>query len=102
MVRRVEHNWGNRIRDGRLFEIGTAFRWKAGGTTGEAGTLKDSLTVEGKGLPDERTCVAAVLTGARHPPHWRGGGEGAHFAFTGPQPHPPYYEAAGGPPRPPP
>ena len=73
LVRRVEHNWANRNRDVRLFEIGTAFRWKAGGTTGEAGTLKDSLTVEGKGLPDERTCVAAVLTGARHPPHWREG-----------------------------
>jgi len=65
LVRRVEHNWANRNRDVRLFEIGTAFRWKAGGTAGEAG--------RGKGLPDERTCVAAVLTGARHPPHWREG-----------------------------
>ncbi len=77
LVRRVEHNWANRNRDVRLFEIGTAFRWKDGGTTGEeageGGTLKDSLTVEGKGLPEERTRVAAVLTGARHPPHWREG-----------------------------
>src|SRR5207249_2602628 len=61
LVRRVEHNWANRNRDIRLFEIGTAFR------------LKDSLTVERKGLPEERIRVAAVLTGARHPPHWREG-----------------------------
>jgi len=60
LVRRVEHNWANRNRDIRLFEIGTAFRW----TAGETG---------GKGLPEERTRVAAVLTGARHPPHWREG-----------------------------
>src|SRR5438094_3463507 len=58
LVRRIEHNWANRNRDVRLFEIGTAFRWEDGGITGEeagaGGTLKDSLTVEGKGLPEER------------------------------------------------
>src|SRR2546426_7301061 len=74
LVRRVEHNWANRNRDIRLFEIGTAFRWQAGQTAGEeagaGGTLKDSRAAGGKGLPDERIHVAAVLTGARHPPHW--------------------------------
>src|SRR5438309_980664 len=65
LVRRVEHNWANRNRDVRLFEIGTAFRRKGGVTAGEGG--------KGKGLPEERVHVAAVLTGARHPPHWREG-----------------------------
>jgi len=65
LVRRVEHNWANRNRDVRLFEIGTAFRWKAGDGAGEGGRAKS--------LPEERVRVAAVLTGARHPPHWREG-----------------------------
>jgi len=69
LVRRVEHNWANRNRDIRLFEIGTAFRLKDSLTV----ALKDSLAVERKGLPEERIRVAAVLTGARHPPHWRDG-----------------------------
>src|SRR5205809_95166 len=54
LVRRVEHNWANRIRDIRLFEVGTVFR-----TTQQA--------------PEEWDSVAGVLTGARHPPHWSGG-----------------------------
>src|SRR5438105_578266 len=54
LVRRVEHNWANRNRDVRLFEVGTVFR-------------------KGTGDPDEWTSVAAVLTGARRPPHWSEG-----------------------------
>ncbi len=65
LARRVEHNWANRNRDVRLFEVGTVFRWKAGSQAGEEG--------RGKGVPDEWTSVAGVLTGARHPPHWSDG-----------------------------
>src|SRR5437763_3155660 len=43
LVRRVEHNWANRRRDIRLFEVGTVFR-----TTPQA--------------PDELDAVAGVLT----------------------------------------
>jgi phenylalanyl-tRNA synthetase beta chain len=49
----VEHNWSVMQRDVRLFEVGHVFR-----TCGEAS------------LPRETIRVAAVLTGARHPPHW--------------------------------
>ena len=55
LVRRVEHNWANHNRDIRLFEVGTVFR-------------------RGSGAPvEEWTSVAAVLTGARRPPHWSEG-----------------------------
>jgi phenylalanyl-tRNA synthetase beta chain len=55
LARRVEHNWANRNRDIRLFEVGTVFR-------------------QGSGSPlEEWTSVAAVLTGARRPPHWSEG-----------------------------
>src|SRR5207249_4075901 len=55
LVRRVEHNWANHNRDIRLFEVGTVFR-------------------RGSGSPvEEWTAVAAVLTGARRPPHWSEG-----------------------------
>src|SRR5205807_1814257 len=55
LVRRVEHNWANHNRDIRLFEVGTVFR-------------------RGSGSPvEEWTSVAAVLTGARRPPHWSEG-----------------------------
>ncbi len=53
LVRRVEHNWANRNRDVRLFEVGTVFRAAAG--------------------VEEWTSVAGVLTGARRPPHWSEG-----------------------------
>jgi phenylalanyl-tRNA synthetase beta chain len=53
LVRRVEHNWAQRERNVRLFEIGTAFF-----PNGE------------EGLPREETRVAAVVTGARRPAHW--------------------------------
>ncbi|HKW40201.1 MAG TPA: phenylalanine--tRNA ligase subunit beta [Gemmatimonadales bacterium] len=55
LVRRVEHNWANRNRDVRLFEVGTVFRRQA------------------TPPPEEWTSVAAVLTGARRPPHWTDG-----------------------------
>jgi phenylalanyl-tRNA synthetase beta chain len=55
LVRRVEHNWAGQVRDVRLFEVGTVFRKSAGNR------------------PDEHTSVAAVLTGARRPPHWSEG-----------------------------
>ena len=61
LVRRVEYNWSVRNRDIRLFEVGTVFR--------AAGA---DMPV-GKGGPEEWTSVAAVLTGARHPPHWSEG-----------------------------
>jgi len=54
LVRRVEHNWANRNRDIRLFEVGTVFR-----ATQQA--------------PEEWDSVAGVLTGARRPPHWSEG-----------------------------
>lgn len=61
LVRRVEHNWANRNRDVRLFEVGTVF----GKGTGEGGA--------GSGRPVERVSLAGVLTGARRPPHWTEG-----------------------------
>jgi phenylalanyl-tRNA synthetase beta chain len=65
LVRRVEHNWANRNRDIRLFEVGTVFRWTAGDTAGERR--------RGQGPPEERIHVAGVLTGGRYPPHWHEG-----------------------------
>jgi phenylalanyl-tRNA synthetase beta chain len=53
LVRRVEHNWSNRNRDVRLFEIGTVFRTAGAGKA-----------------PDEHLALAVVLTGARPPAHW--------------------------------
>ena len=55
LLRRVEHNWAHGVRDVRLYEIGTVF-FPAG-----AGAV-----------PAEQIRVAAVLTGARRPPHWSG------------------------------
>ena len=57
LVRQVEANWANQVRDIRLFEIGTVF---APGGPGER--------------PGETTHAAAVVTGARVPPHWTAGG----------------------------
>src|SRR5437870_30842 len=54
---RLEHNWANRNRDIRLFEVGTVFRKGTGAP----------------GAPEEWTSVAGVLTGARRPPHWSEG-----------------------------
>lgn len=58
LVRAVEANWANRVRDVRLFEIGTVFRAPRAGA----------------GRPEESRHVAGVLTGAREPPHWSGTG----------------------------
>jgi phenylalanyl-tRNA synthetase beta chain len=60
LVRQVELNWSNHVRDVRLFEIGTTFSRPDGRGAAE--------------LPDERPRVAAVLTGAREPAHWSGTG----------------------------
>jgi phenylalanyl-tRNA synthetase beta chain len=59
LLRRVEHNLARGIRDVRLFEIGTVF-------------LPDTAE---DGRPREARRVAAVLTGARTPPHWSGEAE---------------------------
>ena len=53
LLRRVEHNFARGNRDVRLFEIGTSFRRSP---VGEA--------------PQERTHIAAVITGRSAPPHW--------------------------------
>lgn len=53
--RQVERNWAALTRDVRLFEVGTVFA--AGG---------------GSSRPDERTHLAAVVTGGREPAHWSG------------------------------
>ena len=55
LLRAVEQNWSVRQRDIRLFEIGAAFGRAAGGT------LREQLR------------LAAVLSGARVPPHWSNG-----------------------------
>ena len=60
LVRQVESNWSNHVRDVRLFEVGTTFRRLPGRAAAE--------------LPDERPRVAAVVTGARQPAHWSGTG----------------------------
>ncbi|MBI1723898.1 MAG: phenylalanine--tRNA ligase subunit beta [Gemmatimonadetes bacterium] len=52
LVRRVEYNWRQMQRNVRLFEIGHVFHKKE------------------CSLPDEEIRVAAVVTGARRPPHW--------------------------------
>jgi phenylalanyl-tRNA synthetase beta chain len=55
LLRRLEHNFARGARNLRLFEIGTAFVRPGGGE-----------------LPEERTRLGAVLTGARAPGHWSG------------------------------
>lgn len=52
LVARVEYNWSVRVRDVRLFEVGTVFYAGRGGR------------------PEERQSVAGIVTGARRPPHW--------------------------------
>lgn len=55
LLRAVERNWALRQREVRLFEIGHVFRRAPGGP------------------PQERLALAAVITGARRPPHWTEG-----------------------------
>jgi phenylalanyl-tRNA synthetase beta chain len=57
LVRSVERNWAVRERDVRLFELGTVFR------------------ASGAPLPEETHRLAAVISGARLPPHWGGAGK---------------------------
>lgn len=52
LLHRLETNFNRGVRDLRLFEIGTAF------APGD------------DGMPIETTRLAAVMTGARRPPHW--------------------------------
>ncbi len=61
LTRSVERNWAVRERDVRLFEIGRVFR-----DTGDP-------------RPEEATRVAAVVTGARIPPHWSGSGKAPDY-----------------------
>ncbi|NIM51126.1 MAG: phenylalanine--tRNA ligase subunit beta [Gemmatimonadales bacterium] len=57
LVRSAERNWATRERNIRLFEIGRVFR------TGEGP------------LPEETLKLAAVISGARTPPHWSNAGK---------------------------
>ncbi|GIW50739.1 MAG: phenylalanine--tRNA ligase beta subunit [Gemmatimonadales bacterium] len=58
LAKAVEHNWSVKQRDIRLFEIGNVFR----------------RVQRGGGLEIEETLhLAAVVTGARMPPHWSDG-----------------------------
>src|SRR5205085_339003 len=56
LVRRVEYNWARGQRDIRIFEVGTVFRPSA----------------HPPDRPSEELHLAIVLTGARHPGHWKG------------------------------
>ncbi len=56
LIRQVESNWANQVKDVRLFEVGTVF------APGDAA-----------GRPVETTHTAAVVSGAREPAHWTGG-----------------------------
>ena len=58
----AERNWDARERDIRLFEIGTVFRARG---TGE--------------LPEETLRVAAIVSGARVPPHWAESGKAPDY-----------------------
>ena len=62
LARRVEHNWRQRSRDVRLFEIGHVFA-RRGGKRESAGGREYQL-------PFEENRVAGVITGARRPAHW--------------------------------
>ncbi len=53
LIRQVESNWANQVRDVRLFEIGTVFAPSAPGER-----------------PHEVTAVAGIVTGSRWPAHW--------------------------------
>jgi phenylalanyl-tRNA synthetase beta chain len=52
LIRQVERNFRNHVRDVRLFEVGTVFQARSGER------------------PAEARRVAAVITGARSPRHW--------------------------------
>ncbi len=64
LARRVEHNWRQKSRDVRLFEIGRVF-------DGSRPRVERTPERDVR-LPHEETRIAAVVTGARHPPHWSG------------------------------
>ncbi len=58
LLHAVEANWSAGVGDIRLFEIGTVFSARGPGER-----------------PHEEVHVAAVITGAREPAHWSGGGK---------------------------
>ena len=61
LTRAVERNWAVSLRDVRLFEIGIVFH---PGRTAR---------------PDEEIKLGAVVTGARDPAHWSGGGRAPDY-----------------------
>lgn len=61
LVRSVERNWAARERDVRLFEVGQVFEQAD------------------DGAPAGRLRLAAVVTGARTPPHWTAGGKAPEY-----------------------
>lgn len=62
LARAVETNWARQVREVRLFEVGVGF-----------------AAAPDRGRPVETPRVAAVLSGARTPPHWTSGGEAPDF-----------------------
>jgi phenylalanyl-tRNA synthetase beta chain len=62
LTRAVQANWSRRERDIRLFEIGTVFRLSGPGER-----------------PLEERRVAAVVSGARVPPHWTTAGKSPDY-----------------------
>jgi phenylalanyl-tRNA synthetase beta chain len=62
LVRQCRANWSGRVRDIRLFEIGTVFR---AGSPGER--------------PQETSQLAAVISGSREPGHWTDRGRELDF-----------------------
>ncbi len=61
LVRSAERNWAARERDVRLFEMGATFH------------------PGGEGVPTETVHLAAVVTGARVPPHWTAAGKAPDY-----------------------
>lgn len=57
LVREVERNWAQGVRDIRLYEVGTVFRMAGPGER-----------------PEEEIHVAGLISGRRHPRHWTDGG----------------------------
>jgi phenylalanyl-tRNA synthetase beta chain len=62
LLREVERNWSQQVRDVRLFEIGTVFH-----------------PLPGSARPAEEVRVAAVVSGGRTPPHWTASGRAPDF-----------------------
>jgi phenylalanyl-tRNA synthetase beta chain len=61
LIRSAERNWAARVRDIRLFEMGTVFH------------------PQGERIPRETQRLAAVVSGARVPPHWSSAGRSPDY-----------------------